>query len=225
MVLRTGAVVAALFWLVVAAAASAQSALSGPDEVVIELHSSLKNTDFAEGLVCELGRVLAVPVSSTTSDLPLTRDLLATASQIDADKLERRFVQAAAPRPGRRFSYLIVPYDLKVEGLNYVFSSTSDVAPAAVMSTIRLMPAAAGLSRKRIADVTSDRLYKLMLKSIAVLAGLRSTGCVMAFPRNLPELDAKSAEFCPADRNGMVGAGILKARPVGACNVVAMADR
>jgi predicted Zn-dependent protease len=221
-----GAVVAASFSLVVAAAASAQSALSGPDEVVLHLHSSLKNIDFAEGLVCELSRVLAVPVSSTTSDLPLTRDLLATPSQIDAEKLARRFAQAASRGPGRPFSYLIVPYDLKVEGLNYVFSSTRpDIGAVAAMSTIRLMPTDAGLTRKRVADMTSDRLYKLMLKSIAVLAGLRSTGCIMAFPRSLPELDAKSAEFCPDDHGAMVDAGILKARPVGACNVVAMALR
>jgi len=226
MIPRTGAIAAALVSLLATAAAFAQPQLAGPDEVVVHLHSSLKNTDFGEGLMCELGRVLRVPASSTASDLPLTRDLLATPSQIDADKLARRFAQAASGEPGRRFSYLIVPHDLKVEGLNYVFSSTRpDIGAVAVMSTIRLMPTESGLTRKRVADVTGDRLYKLMLKSIAVLAGLRSTGCIMAFPRSLPELDAKSAEFCPDDRSALVGAGILKARPFGACNTVAMADR
>jgi predicted Zn-dependent protease len=221
-----GAIAAGLLAFLTAAVASAQPALRGPDEVVIHLHSSLKNTDFAEGLVCELGRVLAVPVSYTTSDLPLSGDLLATATQIDVDKLAHRFVPAASLGTARRFSYLIVPYDLKAEGLNYVFSSTRpDIGPIAVMSTIRLMPTDAGLTRKRVADVTSDRLYKLMLKSIAVLVGLRSTGCIMAFPRSLPELDAKSADFCPDDRSALIAAGILKARPVGACNVVAMLGR
>jgi predicted Zn-dependent protease len=226
MSVRKALTAVALLSLFAVSTAWAQAPLAGPDEVVIHLHSSLHDTDFAEGLVCELGRVLRVPVSATASDLPLTGDLLATPTQIDADRLAHRFVQAVSDRPGRPFSYLIVPHDLKAVGLNYVFSSTRpDIGPVAVMSTIRLMPRDAGLTRKRAADVTGDRLYKLMLKSIAVLAGLRSTGCIMAFPRSLPELDAKSAEFCPDDRRALVAAGILKARPVGACNIVAMAER
>jgi predicted Zn-dependent protease len=76
-----------------------------------------------------------------------------------------------------------------------------------------------------VSDVTGDRLYKLMLKSVALLAGLRTNGCVMAFPRNLPELDQKAAEFCPDDRAALVAAGILKDKPFGACSTVAMAGR
>jgi hypothetical protein len=75
------------------------------------------------------------------------------------------------------------------------------------------------------AAVASDRLYTLRLKSMAVPSGLRSTGRVMAFPRSLPELGTKSAEFCAEDRSTTVGAGVPKERPVGACNSLAMADR
>lgn len=219
---RFGIVVAVLAFFT-AGAAAAQPRLAAPDEVVIYLHPSLKDTDFAEGLVCELGRVLVAPVRTTTLDLPLPRDLLATASQLDADKVNHLFARATNGEARRPFRYLILPYDLKVPGLNYVFANTSiDGSNTAVMSVIRLVPTERGLSRKRVSDITGDRFYKLMLKSVAVLAGLRTGGCIMAFPRNLEELDVKPAEFCPDDRAALINAGVLKARPFGACNTVAM---
>jgi predicted Zn-dependent protease len=77
-----------------------------------------------------------------------------------------------------------VPYDLKTRGLNYVFANTNVWGDTvAVMSPIRLTPRDPKLSRKRVADVTGDRLYKLMLKWIAVLAGLGACSTVaMAGP-------------------------------------------
>jgi len=222
---RLGFVVAALA-LLAAGVAAAQPRLIAPDEVVIYLHPTLKDADFVEGLVCELGGVLVAPVRATTVDLPLTRDLLATASQLDAEKVNRVFARATDGESGRSFRYLILPYDLKVPGLNYVFANTpADGGTTAVMSVVRLAPSEPGLSRKRASDVTGDRLYKLMLKSVAVLAGLRTGGCIMAFPRDLKELDVKSAEFCPDDRAALVDAGLLKGRPFGACNSVAMVGR
>lgn len=200
-------------------------ALVAPDEIVLHVHRDMKDTDFVEGLVCELGRVLVPPVRATGTDFPLSRADLATPTQLDADRLNWRFAQAIQNERGA-FHYLIVPYDLKVDNLNYVFANTSlGGEPVAVMSPIRLILRDPAQTRKRISDVTSNRLYKLMLKSIALLSGLRSTGCVMAFPRSLPELDAKSDEFCPDDRARLIAAGVLKAKPFGACDVVAMARR
>jgi predicted Zn-dependent protease len=218
-------VLAATVGIALTGAASAQVPLVAPDEIVIYVHTDMTNTDFVEGLVCELGRVLVAPVRATTSDLPLTRNYLATPPQLDTGKVGAPFARATAG-DGRVLRYLLLPYDLKTEGLNYVFSHTFvDGNTVAIMSTIRLAPTEPGLSRKRIADVTGDRVYKLMLKSVAVLAGLRTNGCVMAFPRSLPELDRKAAEFCPADRAALVAAGVLKEKPFGACTTVAMARR
>jgi hypothetical protein len=199
--------------------------LVAPDAVVIYVHTGIpeQDTDFVEGLVCELGRVLVAPVRAEKSDLPLYRGYLATPTQLDPLKMRLPFARATAG-DGRVFRYLLVAWDLKIPGLNYVFSSTvPDSEGVAVMSPIRLVPREPGLSRKRVADVTADRIYKLMLKSIAVLAGLHGEGCIMAFPRSLPELDAKSDEFCPNDKAALIAAGILKARASGACNIVAMA--
>jgi predicted Zn-dependent protease len=206
-------------------AASGQ-VLSAPDEVVIYVHKDLKDTDFVEGLICELSRVLAIPVRSDTSDLPLYRSYLAIQTQLDDEKVRGAFDQVTGEQGRSVFRYLVLPYDLKAAGLNYVFSSTSfGGSTGVVMSTIRLIPREAGLSRKRVSDITGDRIYKLMLKSVALLAGLRSEGCIMKFPRNLPELDDKPAEFCAEDRAALVAAHVLKDKPFGACNTVAMAIR
>ena len=199
--------------------------LTAPDDVVIYVHKDMKDTDFVDGLVCELSRVLVAPVRAETTDMPLYQSYLATQTQLDVEKLSAPFAQATATGE-RVFRYLLLPYDLKSEGLNYVFANTSlDGPTVAIMSTIRLVPREAGLSRKRVSDVTGDRVYKLMLKSIALLAGLRGNGCIMKFPRNLPELDEKPAEFCRPDRAALVTAHVLKDKPFGACNTVAMATR
>jgi predicted Zn-dependent protease len=229
--LRIFAAAFALLASTLADAATAQQPLTAPADVVIHLHASLQNTDFAEGLACELSRVLVAPVRTTSNDLALTRADLATATQLDAVKVRRRFVQATADQPvdqqpGRTYRYLIVPYDLKAEGVNFLFALTMvDDQAASVMSVIRLTPTEPGLSRKHVSDVLGDRLFKLTLKSVAVMSGLRSSGCVMAYPRTLEELDAKAAEFCADDRAALIAAGVLKERPFGACNTVAMAGR
>lgn len=214
-----------LFCLPGSVAGRAQS-FAAPDEVVIYVHKDMKDTDFVDGVVCELGRVLVAPVRSETIDLPLLKSYLATPTQLDADRLRTVFANATESTDRRIFRYLLLPYDLKVKGLNYVFSSTGlEGLPVGVMSTIRLIPREPGLSRKRISDMTGDRVYKLMLKSVAILAGLRTNGCIMAFPNDLTELDRKSAEFCAPDRAGLVASGVLKDKPYGACNNVAMLGR
>ena len=215
------------YWLaailaLLAGPVSAQKLLA-PDEIVIYVHKDMKNTDFVEGLICELGRVLVPPVRATATDLPLLPSYLATRTQFDVDKLLPPFARATASGE-RIFRYLYVPYDLKASGLNYVFANTDiEGDTVAVMSPIRLIPRESGLTRKRVSDVTGDRLYKLMLKSVALLSGLRTNGCVMMFPRSLDELDHKPAEFCPNDRAALIAAGVLKEKPFGACSTVAMA--
>ncbi len=203
---------------------SAQS-LIAPNEVVIYVHNDVKNTDFVEGLVCELGRVLAAPVRATDSNLPLFREQLAAPTQFAPSKILPAFAKATAGDVnGRVFRFLVLPYDLKSEPWRYVFAETyMGSISISIQSVIRLVPAEPGLSRKRVSDVTGDRLYKLMLKAIGRMSGLQGEGCVLAFPRSLEELDMKSPEFCPAHRAAMVQAGILKEKPFGACNTVAMA--
>lgn len=222
---RVLAIMVSAAWLLAGFGVEAQEIVT-PDEVVIYVHSSVKNDDFVEGLVCELGRVLKAPVSARTTDLPMSPKYLASRTQYDPRRIAIPFGNSTRPDDRRVFKFLILPYDLKVESLNYVFAETY-MKPyfIAVMSTIRLTPDDSRLSRKRVSDVTGDRLYKLMLKSVARMAGLTGDGCVLAFPRSLPELDAKSAEFCPDDRKLMIDSGILKERPFGACNTVAMAGR
>ncbi len=67
------------YWLaailaLLAGPVSAQKLLA-PDEIVMYVHAGIaeQDTDFVEGLVCELGRVLVAPVRATKSDLAMAR--------------------------------------------------------------------------------------------------------------------------------------------------------
>jgi predicted Zn-dependent protease len=201
--------------LIVAASlvASASSALAqqlvAPAEVVLYIHADLKRTDFVRPLVCALQRVLTAPVSTQISSLRLGPELLATPTQFDVSKVADLFIRTtAAEGSSPSFKYLIVPYDLKAEPWRYVFSTSfgNETTPyhVGVLSTARL---------DHGSEITAKRAYKLILKSIARVAGLKSPeACILDFPRSLDDLDRKSSEFCPDDRATLIKAGILNSR-------------
>jgi predicted Zn-dependent protease len=212
---------AAILLIAGASIASAQDGARGhlvaPAEVVLYLHSDLKNTDFVEPLVCALQRVLVAPVSTQTVALPLGPELQATRTQFDVTKVADRFIRATAAEGNQpSFKYLLLPYDLKAEPWHYVFATSfGDVTKpyhVGIMSTARLDTVDPTQPQRHDPKLTALRLYKLILKSIARVAGLRSPdACVLVFPRSLEELDQKSSEFCPGDHAALVAAGILKA--------------
>jgi predicted Zn-dependent protease len=194
----------------------ASNGLMVPAEVVLYIHADLKRTEFVEPLVCALEHVLTAPVSTQILNLPLGPELLATPTQFNVEKVAGRFIQATAADGGSlSFKYILIPFDLKAEPWRYVFSSSfgDRKTHVGVVSTARLD---AGNSRRQHdqgADVTAMRAYKLILKSIARLAGLSSPdACILAFPRSLEELDKKSSDFCPDDRAALITAGILKSQ-------------
>ncbi len=192
--------------------------LVAPAEVVLYIHSGLKSTDFIQPLVGALQRVLVAPVSTRISNLRLVPDLRATPTQLDVTKVANLFIQTTAADGGSQaFKYLLIPYDLKAEPWHYVFSTSfgNETTPyhAAVFSTARLDVADPRRQHHQGSDITAMRAYKLILKSIARLAGLKSPdACVLVFPRSLDELDQKSSEFCPNDRAALVNAGILNSK-------------
>jgi hypothetical protein len=68
------------------------------------------------------------------------------------------------------------------------------------------------------------RAYKVSLRYIAHMSGLwERKGCVLAYPHGLRGLDQKPAELCDDDRAALIEAGVVKAKPGGACDVVALA--
>jgi predicted Zn-dependent protease len=215
-------------WLVlllalVAGDASAQP-LVPPGEIAIHVNSDVRNTDFVEPLVCELAKVVRAPVRAGKIGLALTGDLLESGTQFSPRKIVRKFVAATAgeSEQANSFRYLILDHDLKVPELNYVFAETY-APPASVISVARLAPTFEPRAAAKAAEITLWRVYKLMLKSVAVMAGLRSTGCVMMFPRSLAELDAKPAEYCADDRAVLVAANVLKETPSSTCSTVVAA--
>jgi len=190
--------------------------LVAPSEVVLYIHSDLKSTDFVPPLVCALQRTLTAPVSVQALDLPLGPDLLATRSQFDVRKVADRFIRAAAGNGNQpSFKYLLLPFDLKDDPWRYVFATSfgNQTTPfhVGVVSTARLDPGDPRRSHREGREITATRVYKLILKSVARLAGLRSPdACVLSFPKSLEELDQKPSEFCANDRAALVGAGILR---------------
>lgn len=202
-----------------ASSAIAQTAQPGgvlvpPEDVSIYLPPALKSRDFVGELVCALKRVLVAPVRRQEIGMAFDGSLLANPHQFDVTKVAGRFRQLTE-NDGADFKYLLLPYDLKAQPYNYVFA-TSFGGPATpqktgIISTARLDVSNPAAEHHDGVGVTALRVYKLVLKSIARLAGLTSPDrCILVFPRNLNELDQKSAEFCPEDHDTLVDAGIVK---------------
>jgi predicted Zn-dependent protease len=190
--------------------------LAGPSEVVLYIHSEMKRTDFVERLECALKHILVAPVSTQDLRLALGRDLLASPTQLDVQKVANKFIQATARDSGpRTFKYLFLPFDLKDAEHHYAFATSFSNEQASthvgILSTARLDTRIPNYPNEQNSEQTAHRLYKIILKSVARLAGLKSAdSCVLVFPRTLEELDQKSAAFCPDDRAALVAAGILK---------------
>jgi len=197
--------------------------LVAPDEVSLYLHAELKNTDFVEPLVCSLKRVLVAPVETHTLNLSLSPEMLASPGQFDVAKIANKFRQATASLGNSyTFNYFLIPYDMKDKQFRFVFATgfgnASTPYHLGIVSMARLESRDPELSRRERAEVTALRAYKLVIKSIARIAGLPDfQRCVLAFPRNLDELDRKSAEFCPQDRAALVEARILKSEESAGC--------
>jgi predicted Zn-dependent protease len=197
--------------------------LLAPDDVVIYLHTGLKNTDFVEPLVCSLKRVLVAPVSTQILKLSLGTDLLASPTQFDVAKIADKFGRVtASDGNSRTFKYFLIPYDMKDAQFRFVFATSfgnaSTPSHVGVVSMARLAFSDAELSRHQRAEFVALRAYKLILKSIARIAGFPDVQrCVLVFPRTLDELDRKSPEFCARDRVVLVEAGILKAEESAGC--------
>jgi len=201
--------------------------LVSPAQVILYLHPSLKNTDFVEPLICALKRVLVAPVDMQSLNLSLGPELLAAPNQFDVAKVADKFIRATATVSGPNdFNFFLIPYDMKGGTYRYLFAAgfgnASTPDHAGVVSMARLEFDDPALSRRQRAEVTALRAYKLIIKSVARIAGFPDVQrCVLTFPRSLDELDSKSAEFCPPDRAVLVNARILKSEESAGCAYVA----
>jgi predicted Zn-dependent protease len=142
--------------------------------------------------------------------------LLAAPGQFDTAKVAKSFLRATENDGSRSsFKYLLLPFDLKAETFPYVFASsyndTTGRYHVGIVSTFRLDPADPSQLHHEGFDTTARRVYKVMLPSIARLAGFQgSDACVLAKRRDLEGLDQMSSEFCPETRDALIAAGILK---------------
>jgi predicted Zn-dependent protease len=195
------------------------ASLSPPQQILLYVRSEIKDADFVEPLVCALRQVLTADVNVKNIRLPLGQALLASPTQFDVSKVSDQFARASASDGGLlTYKYLLVPIDLKDQTHRYVFATSFPRDHNGVVSLARLYATNTAASRHERAELTALRIYKLILKSIARLAGYtNSNGCILAFPRNLDELDAKSSEFCRDDHALLVESGLLKDEESGGC--------
>jgi predicted Zn-dependent protease len=195
------------------------ASLSPPQQVLLYVHSELKDTDFVEPLVCALRQVLTADVDVKNIRLPLGPALLASPTQFDVSKVSDQFARvSASDRGSLTYKYLLIPFDLKDQTYRYVFATSFPRDHNGVVSLARLYATNTAASRHERAELTALRVYKLILKSIARLAGYtNSNRCILAFPRSLDELDAKPSEFCHDDHALLVESGLLKAEESGGC--------
>lgn len=214
---------AGAFLVAVASSASAQNAakpdsgnLVSPAEVALYVHADLKNTDFIQPLVCALRHVLTAKVSTQQLSLPLGPELLAPSGQFQSSKVANRFAKAI-PGDGTppSLNYLLLPFDMTAESFPYVFSSAfqdpSGRFRVGIVSTARLDAGDSKQAHQKSSEITARRVYKVMIGSIAKLAGLRSRGaCILARPRTAEGLDQEFLDFCQEDREALVAAGILR---------------
>lgn len=188
-----GAVTAALPYLATPAHA-ADGIMVTPAEVVLYVSPQLKSRDFIKPLVCALERVLVAPVYALKLDFTFSRDMLATRSQYDVEKVANKLVLATEKDGGPlTFKYLLLPYDLKDPRFHYVFAMSFGEPHShdhvGVVSTARLDVTDPTRVHHIGAEVTALRVYKIILKSIARLSGLRGPDrCILTFPRSLAEL-------------------------------------
>ena len=98
---------------------------------------------------------------------------------------------------------VIVPFDIYVPGLNFVFGLAIYGSGAII-----------GLERFRYGGNFRKRLEKTVKHELGHVFGLSHCNkpCVMRFANSLWELDIKPEDFCPACAARLRGMGILKAK-------------
>jgi len=198
-----------------ASGALAQHVLQPPERIIVYLHPSLEYHEFVETLLCSLRAAVTAPVEEKAIEFPLSQTMLATPTQFAVERISEPFMRATAAdeAPGT-YKFLILPQDLKGGSYNFVFSSSLGGPDTSYhfsfVSTARLDITTPGITLEQRRDTLADRLYKLMIKAVARLSGHQGDGCVMGFPLNLAELDAKTDEFCPEDEAMLMEAGILR---------------
>ena len=198
-----------------------------PSEIIIYIHPEVTDRDFVGPLVCELEKVLVAPVSAKDLPLLLGSDLKATQTQLDATQVAYRFRQATmAEGDISAFKHFIMAQDITVRPYNYLFASTfgidGETSPLQIISTARIAsryskpPTAAQIA------LTTQRLYKIIIRSIVQSTGNASlSGCVMSFANSIVEHDRKSSDFCAPDRAHLVHQGVLREREIDGCQAVA----
>lgn len=204
--------------LLAQAAGAAAPALHAPRQVHVRVHRAVADQRFMPLLMRQLGQALAMPLQQGRFAIALP----ATAAGLnlwpmDAQPLIDALLRDMAPGDAGSTHIFIVASDLRLKPARYNLAASWGGAQAplglSIVSLHRLQTLD-GQGRDTDPQRTADRVFKLVAKNVARLAGYAppEERCLMAFPQTAADLDALPENFCEPDLAALVQAGIA-ARP------------
>lgn len=186
-----------------------------PRAVVIHVHADIADQRFVPDLLRRMQRSLVPPVSALNTQLDLAA-LRPKIGIMDAQPLIEALVRSVDwSRSADVIQVLVIADDMRLRPANYNFAASignpSTPYHVVVVSLARLQDRAAIGGADRNPARTAERVYKMVAKNTARVAGYAASDkCLFAFPRNVQELDALPEGFCEPDLSVLVQAGIAK---------------
>ena len=194
------------------------SLVVAPAEVRIEVHASVRDTRFMPLLMQRLNRVLASPLREGRFDMDLQpfAPALPWLFPTNAQPLLQRLGEGVLAGGAQATTHVYVIEEairLPPARFNFAASFGSSQAPVrlTIVSLARLRSLATDGTDPSPA-MTAQRVFKLVAKNVARLAGYHGEGgrCLFAFPSNLGELDATPENFCEPDLSVLVQTGVAR---------------
>jgi len=129
-------------------------------------------------------------------DIDIEKTYNRSREQYNAEKILEMALNKYSGRP----ILVIVPWDIYVPGLNFVFGVAIPNGGAVI-----------GLERFRWGGGYVERVIKTVRHELGHVFGLRhcNNPCVMRFANSLMELDQKPMNFCPECKNKLKILGVL----------------
>lgn len=190
-----------------------------PNAVRLFVHHEVQERAFLDPLLKQLRRRLAAPVVVKDSDFDLD-PFKPTWGRMDIEPVIESFAQKhhRPSSPNRTIDFLIITRDMRAWEARYLFAAAlgneTTFARVGVVSLSRLQETGFFSSRDQNPELTAERVYKMILKNTAKMAGyVKGSGCLFGFPRSLSELDALPISFCNRDKEALQTAGLLRMHP------------
>lgn len=216
-VLRRVAVAALVALAVLPAPVTAQMepALHVTTKLKIYINSDIADRDFIPFLAQRLEERLRVPIELYNTDIDYTQADRSWRGAYHAESVENLFLQNGVSPEPYATEIIMIGEDMYMPPDRWNFSTMfwweeKNKYRTMMVSLHRLVPDQPYYSPTVRAIITADRLYKVIMKNTAFLSGRETQGCLLQFPRSVPQLDLLPTVFCPEDEKRLAEAGLLR---------------